>query len=129
MRTKKLVPLFAIGLIAVSIAAVRQTAVTAEVAIARSVEANMPVDTASNFAADVGTVVCWTRITGATAGSKITHVWIHGADTSNVDLNIGGSPWRTYSRKTIGAGGSGEWTVQIKDDQGTTIATRTFTIG
>src|SRR5205085_8744123 len=101
MRVRQVVPL--VALVAASIAAVRQGTVTAEIAVGKSIAASMPVDTAASFGADVGTVVCWSRVTGAAAGSKITHLWIHGADTSKVELNIGGSPWRTYSRKTIGA--------------------------
>src|ERR1051326_1283697 len=126
MRSRLLLP-FAAALVCV--AAVRyQGGVTAEVAVGKSVASSMPVDTASSFGADVGSVVCWTRVTGASAGSKIMHVWIHGADTSKVELNIGGSPWRTYSRKTIGDM-TGDWKVEVMDDKGNTIASKSFKIG
>jgi polyisoprenoid-binding protein YceI len=127
MKTRHIISLLALAI--ASTAAVRQETVTAEVAVGKSIAANMPVDTAASFAADVGTVVGWSRITGAAAGSKITHVWIHNADTSKVELNVGGSPWRTYSRKTIGSDGAGDWTLQVQDADGKVLATKTFKIG
>ena len=68
MRMRYTLPCLALGLVA----AVRPSPradVTAEVAIGKSIDKNMPVDTASAFAADVGSVVGWTRVTGAETGS------------------------------------------------------------
>jgi|SRR4051812_48893839 hypothetical protein len=127
MRTRLILP-FAAALACIA-AARFQGGVTAEVAIGKSVASGMPVDTASSFGADAGTVVCWTRITGAAAGSKIMHVWIHGADTAKVELNVGGSPWRTYSRKTIPADMTGDWKVDVMDDKGNVITSKSFKIG
>ena len=106
-----------------------QQAVNVELAVGRSVASGMPVDTASAFPADVGQVAAWTRVTGLEAGSKITHLWIHGADSARVELNIGGSPWRTYSRKTIPAGASGDWTIEALGPDGAKLATKTIKIG
>jgi hypothetical protein len=128
MRSRLYLP-FAIALVTVAAAARFQGGVTAEVAVGKSVASSMPVDTAASFPADVGSVVCWTRVSGATAGSKIMHLWIHGADTSKVELNVGGSPWRTYSRKTIGPDMTGDWKVEVHDDTGKTLATKSFKIG
>lgn len=127
MKTHQLA-LLVVAVVA-STAAIRQETVTAEAAIGKSIAAGMPVDTAATFPADVGSVVCWTRVTGAAAGSKITHLWIHGADSSKVELKIGGSPWRTYSRKTIGDDAAGEWKVEVQDADGKILATKTFKIG
>src|SRR5258708_38389116 len=102
MRMRHILPGLALTLVAAATPA-RRGDVSAEGAIGKSIDKNMPVDTASAFPADVGAVVAWTRVTGAEAGTKITHAWIHGDDTSKVELNVGGSPWRTYSRKTVGS--------------------------
>ena len=128
MRMRHLLPLFALGLLA-AVPSARKADVTAEVAIGKSIDKNMPVDTASAFPADVGAVVAWTRVTGAEAGTKISHVWIHGADTAKVELNIGGSPWRTYSRKTIGADATGDWKVEVQDSAGKVLGSKSFKIG
>src|SRR5215216_1907726 len=87
MRTLSL-GIMALGLIAAVPPAAQQASV--EVAIGKSVASGMPVDTASSFGADVGQIAGWTRVNGVAAGSKITHLWIHGADSSRVELNIGG---------------------------------------
>jgi hypothetical protein len=105
-----------------------QQAPAAEVAIAKSVAAGMPVDTSSSFDAAVGQVAGWSRVSGLAAGSKITHLWIHGADSSKVELSVGGSPWRTYSRKTIPSGATGDWTLEVLGPDGARLGSRTFKV-
>jgi hypothetical protein len=121
---------FALGALAVSLIAAapatRQQAPSVEIAIGKSVQAGMATDTSSAFDAAVGQVAGWTRVTGLAAGSKITHAWIRGADTSKVELNIGGSPWRTYSRKTVSPG---SWTLEVWDADGKKLGSRTFKVG
>ncbi len=105
-----------------------QAGVTAEVVIGKAIENHMATDTGSSFPASVGTLVAWTSVTGA-ADSKIMHVWAHGPHADTVTLNIGGSPWRTYSRKTIPSDWTGEWKLTVLDATGAVIASKTFTIG
>jgi hypothetical protein len=128
MRMRHMLPCLALTLVVAATPA-RRVDVSAELAIGKSIDKNMPVDTASAFPADVGAIVAWTRVSGAEAGTKITHVWIHGADTSKVELNVGGSPWRTFSRKTIGSDGTGDWTVEVMDASGKVLASKSFKIG
>jgi hypothetical protein len=126
MRTLSL-GIMALGLIAAVPPATQQASV--EIAVGKSVTSGMPVDTASSFGADVGQIAGWTRVTGVAPGSKITHLWIHGADSSKVELNIGGSPWRTYSRKTIQPEMTGEWTLEVLGPDGAKLATKSFRVG
>jgi hypothetical protein len=114
--------------LAVPLAAQESMGASAEIAIARAVVDRMPADTASSFPADVGQVTCWTRVTGA-AGTTIQHVWIHGEDEFPVSLDIGGSPWRTWSTKQIPPEWAGEWRVEVRDAAGTAFATARFTVG
>src|SRR2546430_14989774 len=67
--------------------------------VAKTVLDRQPQDTGSTFPADVGQVVGWTKLAGA-VGSRVHHVWFHG-DThgGDVGLQVGGSPWRTWSKK------------------------------
>ena len=63
-----------------------------EAVIAKSVVDRQPQDTGSAFPADVGQLVCWTKLTGA-GGSSIHHVWFHGdTQVGDVELQISGSP-------------------------------------
>ena len=78
-----------------------------ELVVASGVTDREPVGASNNFPADVGEVTAWTRVTGA-ANSTIEHVWRHGDLEFVVTLNIGGSPWRTWSTKNIPAEWAGE---------------------
>ena len=101
---------------------------TVEAEIAEAVVDRMPEGAATSFAADVGTVACWTRVTGA-EGTTIQHVWIHGEMEFPVSLAIDGSPWRTWSTKAIPPEWAGEWRVEIRDSAGNLLDTVSFTVG
>jgi len=80
-----------------------QSAATVQAVLARNVVDRAPQDTGVAFPADVATLVLWMRVTGG-EGQTLNHVWFHGdTEVGNVPLSIGGSPWRTWSRKTIPA--------------------------
>jgi hypothetical protein len=105
-------------------------AVTAEAVLARSVVDRVPQDTGTAFPADVGELTLWTRVTGAGAESVIHHVWMHGDEqVADIELRIGGSPWRTWSRKTIPPDWTGAWHVEVRDAAGTVLQRIDFTIG
>jgi Protein of unknown function (DUF2914) len=127
LRTVSLATL-ATGLVIAPLAAQEDTVITVEAAVARSVVDRMPVDTASTFPVDVGEVALWTRVSGA-AGTTIQHVWIYGEYEFPVSLEIGGSPWRTYSTKAIPPEWAGEWRVEIRDADSSVIKTVRFAVG
>ena len=110
-------------------AAAAPSTVTVEAVLARSVLDRAPQDTGVAFAPDVGTVALWMRVTGGD-GQTLNHVWFHGdTEVGNVPLTIGGSPWRTWSRKTIPADATGAWHVEIRDAAGTVLKRIDFTVG
>lgn len=111
------------------VALAQESDITVEVAIATDVVDRMPVDGGSAFAADVGSLWCWTRVSGA-EGKTLSHVWIHGPHERTLTLPaIGGSPWRSWSNKNIPEAWTGEWRVEIRDEDGSVLETVTFTIG
>jgi hypothetical protein len=106
-----------------------QSAATVEAVLARSVVDRAAQDTGVAFPPDVGTLVLWMRVTGGD-GQTLNHVWFHGdTEVGNVPLTIGGSPWRTWSRKTIPADATGAWHVEIRDAAGTVLKRIDFTVG
>jgi len=106
-----------------------QSAATVQAVLARNVVDRAPQDTGVAFPADVGTLVLWMRVTGG-EGQTLNHVWFHGdTEVGNVPLSIGGSPWRTWSRKTIPADATGAWHVEIRDSAGTVLKRIDFTVG
>jgi transcriptional regulator with XRE-family HTH domain len=67
-----------------------------------------------------------TRVLGGRAGESVRHVWLReGAVVQTVELPLGGSHWRTHSRKTLH--GLGHWTVEARDAQGRVLARADFT--
>lgn len=100
--------------------------------IARSVVDRAPQDSGTTFPADVGQLICFTRIAGGSSGSPgtIHHVWFHGdTQVADVELAVSGSPWRTWSRKTIPADWTGAWHVEVRDASGTVLKRIEFTVG
>src|SRR5213596_3366821 len=82
-------------------AAATPSVTVVEAVVAKSVLDRQPQDTGSVFPADVGQLICWTKVEGA-GGSSLHHVWFHGdTQVGDVELQVGGSPWRTWSRKTV----------------------------
>lgn len=100
-----------------------------ESAIALDVIDRMPVGSDSTFVASVGLVYCWTRVAGAEGEVAIHHVWFHGdQEMADVELRIGGSPWRTWSSKAIVPEWTGAWRVEVRDSAGSVIETIRFTV-
>src|SRR5881398_314335 len=86
-------------------------------------------DTGTAFPADVAQLISWTKVEGA-GGSSIHHVWFHGdTQVGDVELQVGGSPWRTWSRKTVPADWTGAWHVEVRDAAGAVLKRIDFTVG
>ena len=101
-----------------------------ESAVATNVVDRMPVESGTSFRADVGRVYAWTRVTGAEEGTTIHHVWIQDdIERADLELQIGGSPWRTWSNKAIPPEWAGDWRVEVRDSGGNVIETLSFTVG
>jgi hypothetical protein len=103
--------------------------VAVEAVLARSVMDRVPQDTGTAFPDSVGTIVLWMRATGA-EGQTLHHVWFFGdTEVGDVPLTIGGSPWRTWSRKTVPVEAKGAWHVEIRDEGGNVLKRIDFTVG
>ena len=110
-------------------AAATPSVTVVEAVVARSVLDRQPQDTGTVFPADVAQLICWTKVEGA-GGASIHHVWFHGdTQVGDVELQVGGSPWRTWSRKTVPAEWTGAWHMEVKDAAGTVLKRLDFTVG
>jgi len=106
--------------------------ISVEAVLTNGVVDRAPQDTATTIAApaEADTVYLWTRVSGAEPGTVLHHVWFKGDEqVADVELTINGSPWRTWSRKTILAGETGPWRVEVRDAAGTVLQTVSFTVG
>jgi len=116
-------------LIAQDSTAAPASSVSVEAVLARSLVDRAPQDTGTAFPDSVGTIVLWMRASGA-SGQTLHHVWFYGdTEVGDVPLTISGSPWRTWSRKTVPAEAKGAWHVEIRDDAGTVLKRIDFTVG
>lgn len=121
------IPMVVIGLAVPG--AVRAQVSVEESAIALDVIDRMPVGSDSTFVASVGRVYCWTLVAGAEGEGAIHHVWFHGdQEMADIELRIGGSPWRTWSSKAIVPEWTGAWRVEVRDSAGNVIETIRFTV-
>ncbi len=105
-----------------------QEAPEVELVIALDVEERQPTGEGTEFSADVGQLVAWTRVTGL-ANTTVRHVWRHQEHEEVIELSVGGSPWRIWSRRTIPAEWTGAWTVEVLNAEGDVLATAEFTVG
>jgi len=90
--------------------------------LGKDVQNKKIVDTTSTFTVNEKAYL-WMRLTGGPADS-ITVTWKTGDQSYPTKLNVGGSPWRTWSYKTIDAAGS--WTVTVTDAEGTVLKEMKF---
>lgn len=105
-----------------------QAQISVEAQIATQIVDRTPQGAGTEFPGDVGELYCWSLVTDGT-GETIEHVWIYGELEFPVPLEIGGSPWRTWSSKAIPAEWAGDWRVEIRDGDGNVLETLSFTIG
>ena len=109
--------------------AMSQELVVDEAVICKAVVDRTPQEEGDTFAIDVGRLYCFSMISGGTEGSRIRHVWKMGEnEMAVVELDIGGSPWRTWSSKTFDPTWTGAWTVEIQDADGTVLHALSFTL-
>jgi len=127
MRTR-ITMLAALTLLAMAAPPDASAQIAAEVEVAQGIVDRMPEGAGTAFPTDVGTVYCWMRVTGA-EGEILRHVWIHGETEFPVELTVGGSPWRTWSSKSIPPEWSGDWRVEVRDGDGNLLETVSFTVG
>jgi cytoskeletal protein RodZ len=92
--------------------------------VGTGVENRQLVGEASSFPAGTR-VFFWTRVLGGRNGDTIRHVWLHeGRVIAGTKLRLGGSHWRTQSRKTLRA--LGHWTVEARDAAGNVLVRTEF---
>jgi hypothetical protein len=119
---RKYWPLALIALVAVSGKSLAQDtsatqagapAPAAEAAVGTSVADRALVGAAESFPASAGKLACFARIMNAT-DTDVEFVWYKGdAEQGRVKQSVKGSPWRTWSTKTLPADAAGEWRCDV----------------
>jgi hypothetical protein len=68
-------------------------------------------------------VYVWMRVVGGPS-DPITVTWKVGEHSSSYQLQVGGSPWRTWACKTVAS--AGEWEVTVADPDGGVLRRLSF---
>ncbi len=90
-----------------------KSAATVEASVGTAVADHALTGAAESFPKGTAKLYCFIKVTGA-ADSGVEHVWYKGdAEQGRVKLKVGGSPWRTYSTKTLGDDASGDWRCDV----------------
>ena len=90
-----------------------KAALAVEAAVGTAVADKALTGAAESFPAGTASVVCFSRVTGG-AGTEIEHVWYKGdTEMFRKKLSITGSPFRTWSSKTLPEGAAGDWRCDV----------------
>ena len=108
-----LVALAAFSTVATAQDSTAKSGATAEAAVGTSVADKALVGAAESFPASAGRLACFARVMNAT-DSEIEFVWYKGdVEQGRVKQSVKGSPWRTWSTKTLPANAAGEWRCDV----------------
>lgn len=100
-----------------------------EIAVTTKIARGNPIDAVHRISStSVKALYCFTRLTSESGEeTTIKHVWYRdGAKVAEYDLPVKGERWRTYSKKTVGKGMSGDWRVDVLDSAGNLLKSVKF---
>ena len=92
-----------------------------EMAVTTKIVRGNPIDSVRRISsASVKALYCFTRLTSETGEETlIKHVWYKDDEkVAEYELPVKGKKWRTYSKKSVEKGVSGDWRVDALDSGG-----------
>ncbi len=99
------------------------------IAIGTDIENQNLVGEASVFPSDVTTLYCLTDISGAENSPTLKHIWYYGdQEKASTKLIVRTPKFRTWSSKKIWHTWTGKWKVEVVNEEGTVLASKSFTI-
>ena len=100
------------------------------IVICTAISEREPVGEGESFPVDVKKVFCFTEVLDADKDTFITHEWYYQDELkASVKLKVAGKRWRTWSSKGIDKNWTGEWRVEVKDENGNLLVSQKFKIG
>jgi hypothetical protein len=95
----------------------------------KGVDQRVPLGIGNVFASDAEKIYCFTKITGATQDTMVTHKWyLNGDLKATVDLPVKSGSWRTWSYKQIDAADAGDGMVEVVSEDGAVLTSIIFFI-
>ena len=92
-----------------------------EMAVTTKIVKGKPIDSVHRISSSsVKALYCFTRLTSANdEDTTIKHVWYRDSEkVGEYELPVKGERWRTYSKKAVDKGLSGDWRVDVLDSGG-----------
>jgi len=96
---------------------------------AASIEDRAPVEIVTEANDSLGKIYFFTNVRNLT-GDKITHRWIYKDKVkAEIIFDIKGKRWRVWSSKNLWHKWTGQWKVEIVNQQNEILLTKTFEFG
>ncbi len=93
---------------------------------AKSIEDRTPIEIVTEADDSLGKIYFFTNIRHLT-GDKITHRWLYkGKIKAEISFDIKGKRWRVWSSKNLWHTWTGQWTVEVVNQQNEILLTKTF---
>lgn len=124
MRLSPLLAVVAMLCLPVSGAFAQDGLQVADARLGRGVQDREITEEAASFAVNERAYL-WLRLTGGPA-DPITVTWKSGDHEDSVSFKVDGSPWRTWSSKTLWK--AGDWSVTVSDAAGQVLKEVAFTV-
>ena len=101
-----------------------------DIKICKSIYKRTPVGSDQIFTNNVDSLYCYTRIQNPGQKREVRHIWYYKDKMmTQVRYNVRKSNiYRSWTKKTILPNQIGDWRVDIQDNNGTTIGSKTFKI-
>jgi hypothetical protein len=96
--------------------------------VCTSISNHEPTDSLTLVPSSTGKVFFFTEIAGL-EGKTITHRWIKdGTKVADIRISIASNRYRCHSSRSV-SGKTGDWSVQVLDEDGDQLMERQFTVG
>ncbi len=96
---------------------------------AKSVEDRAPIEIITGADDSLGKIYFFTNIRNL-SGDKITHRWIYkGKVKAEISFDIKGNRWRVWSSKNLWHTWTGQWTVEVLNQNNQVLLTKIFEFG
>ena len=100
-----------------------------EIVFCTSIADRQPVGIDTTFSSDIERIYCFTKIVGVNAEESVKHIWYFNDEKkAEIELTIKANPWRTWSSKKIVPSWKGSWKVNVVDDSGNILISKSFKV-
>jgi hypothetical protein len=100
-----------------------------EMAVTTKIVKGNPIDSVRRISStSVKALYCFTRISAPEdTDTTIKQIWyLNDKVVADYELPVKGAHWRTYSRKVLEKGVSGDWRCEARDDEGNLLKSVSF---